>query len=359
MPQKTHLYAQHLKAGAKIIDFGGWQMPIHYGSQIEEHHQVRKHAGMFDVSHMTILDMHGDDVKIYLQKMLANDVEKISQTPGKALYSCMLNENGGVIDDLICYYMDDKWYRVIVNAATRNKDIQWFEQHLQQLDVKIQERAELAMLAVQGPKACDLADGILSIEARPAPFHTHIIDGLFVARTGYTGEDGYEIICDAASAVRLWEDFIQAGVQPCGLGARDTLRLEAGMNLYGNDMDDSQSPLESGLGWTVDLKNEQRQFIGRTALEQLRQKGTRFKLVGLVLNDKGVLRAHQSVYKEDDKTGRGEITSGGFSPTMNQSIAFARIPKDWQDNCLVEIRKKRLDARIVKLPFVRAGKILV
>ncbi len=359
--QRTPLYAQHLAVGAKIVEFAGWEMPIHYGSQLEEHHQVRNDAGMFDVSHMVVLDLTGNDVTDFLRHLLANDVARI-QTPGKALYSCLLNERGGVIDDLIIYFMANDWYRMVVNAATRDKDLSWIRQQAKGRDVNIRERDDLAMIAVQGPNARTKTHAALGTNIDAAreltPFSAVDCNnkgGLFVARTGYTGEDGYEIILPAEQASAAWEALLAAGVKPIGLGARDTLRLEAGMNLYGQDMNEDISPLEAGLSWTVAFTPEDRDFIGRTALTKQKTNSPENKLVGLILEDRGILRAHQEVVTEH---GKGEITSGGFSPTLGKSIALARVPVATTGHCQVKIRGKQLSARIVKYPFARNGKSL-
>ncbi len=364
--KETPLIDAHKKMSAKLVDFGGWNMPIHYGSQIEEHHYVRQHAGMFDVCHMTIVDLRGCDTMAYLAKLLANDIAKIVGKPGKALYSCMLNEQGGVIDDLIIYAMEAHWVRVIVNSSTRVKDLAWMRIQAKDFAVDINERDDLAMIAVQGPQAREIVDQALPYLAEAnhlKPFNALVINDkqkqqeYFVARTGYTGEDGYEIVCANQYAESIWNDLAQAGVHPCGLGARDTLRLEAGMNLYGNDMDEQQSPLESGLSWTVDFSDELRQFNGRSALQAQKKSGLQYKLVGLILKDKGILRAHQKVIV-DNNSCTGELTSGSFSPTMQKAIGFARVPIKIDDECLVEIRHKKLTAYVVKLPFVRQGQIL-
>ena len=355
--KRTALYEEHLSAGGKMVDFAGWDMPIHYGSQIEEHHQVRKDAGMFDVSHMTVIDFKGDNTRDFLQYLLANDVGKLT-TPGKALYSCMLNESGGIIDDLITYFMNDAWYRMVVNAATREKDLKWITEQAKPFGIEMTERQDLSMIAVQGPNAREKTHQLLGDKISAAqdlkPFVAAQCDDLFVARTGYTGEDGYEIILPSEKAVELWQGLLSQGVKPIGLGARDTLRLEAGMNLYGQDMDESTTPLESGLSWTVAWQPAERDFIGRKVLEQQREEGVKRKLVGLVLKDRGVLRSHQKVLV--DNNGEGETTSGSFSPTLNKSIAFARIPASANDTCHVEIRNKKLLAEIMKPPFVRFGK---
>lgn len=355
MAQQTPLYNAHLAAGGKIVDFAGWQMPIHYGSQLDEHHLVRSGAGMFDVSHMTVVDIRGEGCRAFLQTLLANDVGRL-KTPGKALYSCMLREDGGIIDDLITYYMNDSWYRTVVNAATHDKDLDWMHRQAAAFAVDITERTDLAMIAVQGPKAREAIHGLLadaSAVAALKPFSALEQEDMFIARTGYTGEDGYEIMLPGEQAEGFWERLRAAGVQPCGLGARDTLRLEAGMNLYGTDMDESLSPLESGLGWTVAFAPAQRNFIGRAALEKQQASGGLRRFVGLVLEDKGVLRGHQKVFVGTREV--GEITSGSFSPSLKQSIAMARISDSTAERVEVEIRNRRLPARVVKPVFVRNG----
>ncbi len=357
MGKKTALYASHLAANAKIVDFAGWEMPLHYGSQVQEHHQVRQDAGVFDVSHMTIVDMTGQTVPAFLRQVLANNIDVL--TPGKALYTCMLNEQGGVIDDLIVYKMDDNFYRLVVNSATRDKDLAWLNAHAKEDSLKLAERTDLAMLAIQGPKVrhklATLFDptplqAILDLKS----FHAVTLGSLFIARTGYTGEDGFEIILPIAEAPALWEKLVAANIQPCGLGARDTLRLEAGLNLYGADMDEAVTPLESNLGWTVAWEPKERAFIGREALEKQQQAGLKRRLVGLVLLEQGVLRNHQKVIIEGMSA--GEITSGSFSPTLNKGIALARVPVTIGAQCLVEIRGKQYPAQVIKPPFVRQGK---
>jgi aminomethyltransferase len=359
--RRTPLFDLHQKLGARIVDFGGWDMPLQYGSQIAEHHAVRRAAGVFDVSHMCVADLKGVRVRQFLQRLLANDVGKL-KVPGKALYSCMLNDKGGVIDDLIVYFLEESGFRAVVNAGTRDSDLAWMRRQAAEFGIDIVERTDLAMLAVQGPEARDKAAGLLSpAGARNAlalePFFGREIDSWFVARTGYTGEDGFEIMLPATEAERVWTALNSAGVASCGLGARDTLRLEAGMNLYGNDMDERTNPFESGLAWTVALEPRERAFIGREALEAIRARGLQRKLVGLLLEGRGVLRSHQKVLVPG--AGEGEITSGTFSPTLERSIALARVPAAAGTGVQVDIRGKLLDARIVRPPFVRHGKALV
>ncbi|QDF96454.1 glycine cleavage system protein T [Azoarcus sp. DD4] len=358
--KRTPLHACHLTANARMVDFAGWDMPVNYGSQIEEHHSVRRDAGMFDVSHMLALDLVGPDATAWLRNLLANDVAKL-RTPGKALYACMLNAEGGVIDDLIVYRLADDDYRVVVNAGTADKDLAWMRHRIAQTgaNLTLTSRRDLAMIAVQGPNALSRFWTALP-EFRPAGESLQAFVGIrigdtFIGRTGYTGEDGFEIAVPAPLAEATWSKLLAAGVRPCGLGARDTLRLEAGMNLYGQDMDETVSPLDSGLAWTVDLKDGERDFVGKPALLA---NPARQQLTGLILEDKGVLRAHMKVFTPD---GEGETTSGSFSPTLERSIAFARIPLAVAPDTTVEvdIRGKRLKARTVKLPFVRKGTPLI
>ena len=361
MGAKTPYYDKHVEAGARIVDFGGWDMPLHYGSQKEEHHAVRQGAGVFDVSHMTIVDLGGERARDFLRHLVANDVGKLKDY-GKALYTCMLNDAGGVIDDLIIYYLSDTRYRMVVNAATREKDLAWIREQAKAFHVDVVERSELAMIAVQGPKARELAAPCIDAEYREAalalkPFYGMEAGEWFVARTGYTGEDGWEIVMPAADAHAVWDRLLAAGVAPCGLGARDTLRLEAAMNLYGSDMDETISPLEAGLEWTVAWEPAERDFVGRGAIEALRNSPDRQRFVGLLLEDKGVLRNHQRVVV--DGVGEGEITSGGFSPTIGRSIALARVPAGDYDRAQVDVRGKLLNVRIVKTPFVRNGQVRI
>ncbi len=360
MGQRTPLYDQHLALGAKMVDFGGWDMPLHYGSQVEEHHQVRRDCGVFDVSHMTVVDVSGEQARDYLQRLLANDVARLKST-GRALYSAMLNERGGVIDDLIVYLTD--WgYRLVVNASTRDKDLAWMQAQAAGFAVEVRERPELAMLAIQGPHARARTSELVS-QARAGLIHDlkpfqGMADGdWFIGRTGYTGEDGLEIILPAEQAPDFLSALVGAGIPPIGLGARDTLRLEAGLNLYGQDMTEDVSPLVANMGWTVVWEPAERDFVGRAALEQQRARDDLPKLVGLVLEERGVLRAHQVV--RVNGVGDGEITSGSFSPTLGKSIALARVPAGTAERAEVEIRGKWYPVRVVQPTFVRHGKVLV
>ena len=362
MTNKTVLNETHRALGAKMVDFGGWDMPIHYGSQLDEHHLVRRDAGMFDVSHMTVVDLTGARARAFLRYLVANSVDKL-QKPGKALYTTMLNPQGGVIDDLIVYFMSEDWFRLVVNAATREKDVAWITEQAKAFDVVVRERPEFGMVAVQGPTARERVIGLLREEDRVqvskllrfSARQAQTADGVevFVARTGYTGEDGFEVIVPEARTVAFWNALLDAGVKPAGLGARDTLRLEAGMNLYGQDMDDTISPFEAALAWTVVL-DEGRDFIGRAALEAQQASGAARQMVGLVMDEKGVLRHGQKVLTAN---GEGEILSGTFSPSIGKAIAFARIPAGDPGDVRVDIRGREVPVRAVKFPFVRDGKV--
>ncbi|CAM3829488.1 glycine cleavage system aminomethyltransferase GcvT [Rheinheimera salexigens] len=359
MANKTALHAKHLEAGAKMVDFFGWDMPINYGSQIEEHHAVRTDAGMFDVSHMTTIDINGEDSRDFLRFLLANDVAKLT-VPGRALYSGMLNEAGGVIDDIIVYFMQEDFYRIVSNSGTREKDLAWINKQAADFNVTVTERREFSIIAVQGPNAKAKVATLLTDSQKAdidgmKPFFGKQSGDLFIATTGYTGEDGYEIALPNEQAADFWQKLIGAGVKPAGLGARDTLRLEAGMNLYGQDMDDNVSPLAANMAWTIAWQPEERNFIGRAALEQQKAAGTE-KLVGLVMEQKGVLRHGQRVVVDGNE---GIITSGTFSPTLGFSIALARVPATTSDSAEVDIRGKMIPVKVVKPGFVRMGKKLV
>jgi len=362
MLKKTPLNKKHLQANAKMIEFGGWKMPLHYGSQLVEHRQVRRESGVFDVSHMGVIDLTGQRVREFLRYLLANDIGRL-KNPGKALYSCMLNEQGGVLDDLIVYFQDDNQFRLVVNANPRDRDLAWITRQAKAYGgVRIRDRHDLSMLAIQGPQArtqvqpllpANLSETAMALE----PFSACWNEEMFVSRTGYTGEDGFEVILSPQKCADFWDNLLVAGVKPVGLGARDTLRLEAGLKLYGTDMDEKHSPLEADLAWTVAWTPENRDFIGRNALQAQREKGGHQKMVGLVLVGKGVLRPNQTIYTENGVQGR--ITSGSFSPTLGVAIALARLPAGTYEQVTVVIRNKELPAQVVKPPFVRHGKACI
>lgn len=360
MTSRTPLYANHLRLGAKMVDFHGWEMPLHYGSQINEHHAVRQDAGMFDVSHMTVVDVLGAGGRQFLRKLLTHDVDLLQHT-GRALYSCMCNEHGGIIDDLIVYQRAPDHYRLVLNSATRSQDLTWLRDKIAGFSAGLQERPELSMIAVQGPHAIQKTLAVLNPAQADAistltPFECVDIDGWFFARTGYTGEDGLEIILPQTYVTQLWDTLSEAGIQACGLGARDTLRLEAGMMLYGQDMDASTTPLESALSWVVTWEPQERDFIGMGALLSQKQLGVQRKLVGLILQEKGVMRTGQRVLVSGEKD--GIITSGTYSPTRNQSIALARVPMNTGNQVWVDIRGKLLPAEVTKPRFVKNGVFL-
>lgn len=364
MGKKTALYAEHLKLRAAMVRFGGWDMPLHYGSQIAEHHAVRRNAGMFDVSHMGVVDIKGAGARPFLRYLLANDIDKLEQ-PGKALYGCMLNEAGGIVDDLISYFVAAEHYRLVVNAATTKKDLQWIKIHAKNFGVQIETLQDYAMIAIQGPESLEKFSKAFPFFKTACdtllPFHFIEAQNWFIARTGYTGEDGLEMIIPASEALQAWNALIAERVSPCGLGARDTLRLEAGLNLYGQDMDESVTPLESHLSWTLSFKVPDRHFIGRSALEAQQKQGVPSQLIGLILEERGVLRHDQKVWV--GKQVVGWITSGTFSPTLKKAIAFARILKtdiamalEMPLQYYVEIRGKWLKASQVEPPFYRRQK---
>ena len=361
MSNQTPLYAAHVALGARMVPFAGWDLPVHFGSQLDEHHAVRRHAGMFDVCHMRAVDVIGNGACAFLRFVLANDVQKL-RIPGKALYSCLLRDDGGVLDDLIAYYLSEDRFRLVVNAGTAMKDIAWLQAQAADFTVQVMPRADLGMIAVQGPAAREkvlslLPEPVQSSAAQLKPFFALSEATWFVARTGYTGEDGFEIMLDRYALPAFWQDLLETGVQPCGLGARDTLRLETGMNLYGQDMDEQVSPLSSGLSWTVDLRDPVRRFIGRDALEAEQAAGRSAQFVGLMLAGKGVLRQHQPLFAGDQPV--GEVTSGGFAPTLQGSIALARIAPDAVAPLVVGIRHRRVPVTLVNPPFVRHGRVCV
>ena len=358
MLKRTPLYELHQRSDAKLVDFAGWEMPINYGSQVNEHNTVRQAAGIFDVSHMGVLDLTGSEVTAFLRYALANDVAKL-KAPGSAIYTCMLNHEAGIIDDLIVYWLAEDWYRIVLNASRREVDFNWLSQLAEKFDVTLTLKPELCILAVQGPEAIAKVKRVLDDQWQQTIdglklFKVAMRDEWQIARTGYTGEDGVEVILSQAAAVEFWQQLLAVGVKPCGLGARDTLRLEAGLNLYGSDMDDTITPYEANLAWTVSLKDEARDFVGKPALSKQKELGIEQQLVGLVMEERGVLRNHQQVFIAEN--GTGEITSGSFSPTLGYSVAFARMPKHIEGNVSIDRRGTRVPVKVVKPPFVRNGK---
>ena len=347
---KTPLYDAHIKLGAKMVNFSNWEMPISYSSLIEEHNAVRNAVGVFDVSHMSIFDFDGGDQVAFFEKIFANDVKKISKG-NKAIYGALLNEKGGILDDLIIYNANDK-FRLVSNCSTRNQNRQWFEKHAVEFGVKVIERSDMGILAIQGPNAMDKILAIKEIDAEVndlQSFGCMFDDEKLYAKTGYTGEDGLELIVPNTAINDLWNQALDLGCVPIGLGARDTLRLEAGLNLYGNDMTIYNHPYESNLGWTIDMSDKTRQFIGKDALLSIDQSKSK-KIVGVILREKGILR---SGYEITHEHGKGIILSGSFSPTLKSSIGLARVDQGYQENGKVFIRNKALNIDFVSPRFIR------
>ncbi|QTS83729.1 glycine cleavage system aminomethyltransferase GcvT [Coxiella endosymbiont of Amblyomma nuttalli] len=356
MLRRTSLYKEHIKAKARFVNFANWEMPLHYGSQITEHHQVRRYVGIFDVSHMGVIDIEGEDAFTFLRYLLANDIAKLKGY-ACALYTCMLNDNGGIIDDLIVYYIAPHHYRLVLNAGVCHKDFTWIKKQSRSFKVIVNECSQICILAVQGPAIFSLIRAIFNQTTVAAlvalkPFQFILSDNLLIARTGYTGENGIEIfVSDEEIGRALWQKFIYHGAKPCGLGARDTLRLEAGFNLYGIDMDETTSPFISNLAWTVSLDDPVRHFIGRAALKKQLNEGIKEQLVGLIMEEPGMLRNQQKVWLANNKYGK--VTSGGFSPTLGHAVALARLPIKIESTPYIERRGKYIPIKIVKPPFVR------
>lgn len=357
--QKTALYKVHIESSAKLSSFANWEMPINYGSQIKEHEAVRTDAGMFDVSHMAITDITGTQAKDFLRYLLSNDVAKLEKFGvGKALYSAMLNQEAGVIDDLIVYYTEFG-YRMVTNAGTYEKDMGWIKAIARAFKVELTQRDDLSIIAVQGPhaiaKVAMVKTELTDYLNRLKPFMAHVNNQWFYARTGYTGEDGLEIMLPSKEAESFWRELVRVGVVPCGLAARDTLRLEAGMNLYGHDMDEKINPLECNMDWVVDLTDINRDFIGKARYVELKTTGAKYTQVGLILEGKGVLREGQKIFDEQNNE-VGIITSGTYSPTLKISIAIARVKPQTGNRLYADIRDSKEIVQLVKLPFVRNGK---
>jgi len=365
--KKTPLHKICLSNGARMVPFAGWEMPIQFSGLINEHKAVRNHAGLFDISHMGALSITGVNAKNAMQVLVPTDLHRIG--PGESCYTVLLNKNGGIIDDLIIYDLgvdkkNNESLLVIINSACIELDSDWIRQHLDK-NISMKNAKENGILiAIQGPKAKQYLTKYFgqSIDALPRFGHKRlqakindlkINSSIFISRTGYTGEDGFEILLDETSGTKIWLDLIHQGITPCGLGARDTLRLEAAMHLYGNDMNQETTPFEAGLGWLVHLEMP-KEFIGRQALEKQCQEGTRKQLVGLEINGRGIARkGYQIIYQNEIV---GEITSGTWSPTLQKGIALAYLPKalvktGTQIN--VKIREQLFEACVVKKPFYR------
>ena len=346
--KKTFLYQNHLENDAKIVNFSGWEMPLNYGSQIEEHKAVRNKVGMFDVSHMTVFQFEGKDKIEFLKKLLANDIGKINGK-NKGLYSLILNHKAGIIDDVIAYHVENEFF-LVSNCATYDNDKKWLESNAKSYEVNVKHRDDLGILAIQGPLSDKIVSKILDFNCKEmSTFDVQVINEVIVAKTGYTGELGFELIAPGDILIKFWKNMLKLNVTPIGLGARDTLRIEAGYCLYGTDMDESINPYECGLGWTVDMDDAQRSFIGKDSLQNIDIKKSR-KLVGVILNQKGVLRTG---YKLTDGDAKGEILSGSFSPILKKSIGFARTDPEFGLKGKVLIRNNALNVEIVSPRFIK------
>jgi aminomethyltransferase len=351
---KTPLNKSHIELGAKMVNFSNWEMPISYSSLIEEHNAVRNTVGIFDVSHMSVFDFDGDNQVAFFEKIFANDIKKIYKD-NKAIYGALLNEEGGILDDLIIYHANNK-FRLVSNCSTREQNRQWFEKHAVEFGVKVMERSDMGILAIQGPDALNKILKIKEIDNQVNTLQSFgcMFEGdKLYARTGYTGEDGLELIVPTKDINHLWDQALELGCTPIGLGARDTLRLEAGLNLYGNDMTINNHPYESNMGWTIDMSDESREFIGKDALLSIDQSKSQ-KIVGIILQDKGILR---SGYEITHEQGKGVVLSGSYSPTLQSSIGLARVDQGYKENGKVMIRNKLLNIDFVSPRFLGQGKI--
>ncbi|PTE68272.1 glycine cleavage system aminomethyltransferase GcvT [Staphylococcus devriesei] len=352
--KKTPLYQNYVDSGAKIVEFGGWAMPVQFTSIKEEHNAVRYNVGMFDVSHMGEISIKGNDASKFVQYLLSNDTNNLTDT--KAQYTALCNEEGGIIDDLVTYKVGDNSYLLIVNAANTDKDFNWVQKHAEKFDVEVSNVSDqYGQLAVQGPKARDLVSELVDIdvsEMKPFDFQQDVTlfgKNVILSQSGYTGEDGFEIYCNSKDTVDIWNGFVEHDVVPCGLGARDTLRLEAGLPLHGQDLTESITPYEGGIAFATKPLIEE-DFIGKSVLKDQKENGSSRRTVGLELLEKGIARTGYTVYDLDGNE-IGEVTSGTQSPSSGKSIAMAIIKRDEFEmgrELLVQVRKKQLKAKIVK-----------
>lgn len=356
----TALYDEHLALGARMVPFAGWEMPIQYGGIVDEHHAVRKRSGIFDVSHMGRLEVHGAEAAKFLRYLNTWDVTKLN--PGQGHYSAMCREDGGILDDVYVFCLSETRYLVVVNASNADKIRRWVTQHVTPFDAKILDRhTSTTMIAAQGPDALDQLrtvigdDFVASIKPRrcaETDWHGHT---LFASRTGYTGEDGLELIIDAEAGPNLWRALIDQGFSPTGLGARDTLRLEAALLLYGNDMHEETNPLAVGLGWIVDLDDSD--FIGKAALVKTAAAPSTAELVCLTVEGRGIMRSDCTILHSGESVGK--VTSGGYSPTLSASIGMGFVPPNLAEpgtKLQVEVRGKQLDVTVIPRPFYKRPK---
>lgn len=362
--KRTPLYEQHQALGARLVEFGGWDMPVQYSGIIEEHQAVRTKAGLFDVSHMGEFKVEGRDALAFLQYLVPNDVSRLAV--GQALYTQLCRPDGTTIDDLLIYHLAEEQYMLVVNAANIDKDYAWIESHAQKFaNVTLSNQSDTtALIALQGPLATSILQPLADIKLDEIKYY-HFAPGqvsgirCLISRTGYTGEDGFELYGPSVDAVELWQTLLEAGkpqgLLPAGLGARDTLRLEAAYCLYGHELDDETNPLEAGLGWTVKLKKSS-EFIGRGALQQAKEQGLKKRLVGIELLERGVPRSGYAIYDGEQRI--GVLTSGSHGPTVQKSIGLGFVDPAHTSagtRVQIEIRGKRVAAQVVALPFYKRG----
>jgi aminomethyltransferase len=358
---RTALFEEHVRLGAKIVPFAGYEMPVRYSGDIEEHNAVRQRAGMFDVSHMGRFEVQGADAARFLRHTCTWDMARLS--PGEGHYAAACRDDGGILDDVYVFALAPERYLIVVNASSAPKMKSWMESHIVAFDTRLVDcHASTAMIAVQGPEALSALDAALGAEfvrsLRPRRCGETEWQGhsLFASRSGYTGEDGLELVIDAEHGPELWRALLDAGVTPCGLGARDTLRLEAALLLYGNDMDEDTNPFEVGLDWVVTL-DDGADFIGREALVRAKESGTSRELVCLRAEGRGIMRGHCDIFRQNDRV--GTITSGGYSPTLGVSIGMGFVPPELAaegTQLTVDVRGKPLEVRVVPRPFYKRPK---
>src|SRR5215467_14340497 len=359
----TPLFEQHVALGARLVEFGGWEMPVQYSGIIDEHRAVRTHAGLFDVSHMGEFKVEGQSALDFLQHLVPNDVSRL--VINQALYTQLCLPDGGTIDDLIIYKLEENRYMLVVNAANIEKDFDWISKQARDFEVQITDRSNAtALLALQGPEAQSILQPLTDVDL-PAIRYYHCLPGMvhgincIISRTGYTGEDGFELYCASADVPTLWNDLLAAGknhgLLPAGLGARDTLRLEASYCLYGHELDEQTNPLEANLGWTVKLNKDE--FIGHDALLKVKEQGIKRKLIGIEMVERGVCRGGYAIYEDDQQI--GVLTSGAPSPTLNKNIGMGYVETPYAivgKPVYIDIRGKRTAAQIVALPFYKRQK---
>ncbi len=354
--KRTPLYEAHKRLGAKLVEFGGWEMPIQYSSIIEEHHTVRSAVGIFDVSHMGEIEIVGRDALSLVQKLITNDASTLKDY--QVLYSPMCYESGGTVDDLLVYKLPDR-FLLVVNAANTDKDFAWVQQNAKEFSVTVKNvSADYGEIAIQGPKAQELLQAFTACALGDLRYYwatrTRVLGfEVLLSRTGYTGEDGFEIYAEPNVIVRLWDGLIAVGAKPIGLGARDTLRFEAGMPLYGHELDEQTTPVEAGLGWTV--KEKDSDYNGKTILLAQKRQGTKKKLIGLKMLEPGVPRQGYKIFADGREV--GVVTSGMFAPTANAFLAMGFVASDTPPTATleIEIRGQRKRAQFAKLPFYRGS----